>query len=328
MQTPFVAHPLYRRWGIWDAEPPRWMRAERISRIRQVMSRYDRPIYLGIGFALVLLILLTNLQVFLMIAIVLPIALMLATLPIVILLSGSTYGLASSLLIGTTVVHEKSQGRYDLLGLTPYGFEGAMWALCSLTIQANHFLRTLRYYLQGIYWMLLSLVIIPLILLGSYFLISWRADLYPTVEFLLLSLLVVLGILVDFMQSAIIGSLLGMIASTYAQTQSQLRNTVLLSFPMVQIASYLLVSICVLGIYAPVLNSLDLQSWLLFGTMSLLTFYLVREVLVVGLWVLLTERLIADLEDMDRYTHVGLGKYSAYRAFFNLFVKIFNSRVT
>lgn len=300
LMQPFVAHPLFRRWGVW--QPPT---------TTGPAARAQRWLSLHQGWIMGTLVVVTLASAMLFgpwrtlwALVVIPFALLLALIPLLLISYGTIYGMLSALSIGSTISNEKVQGRYTLLGVTPYGFEGATWALCSLLIHASYTLRWLRTTAQFLYFLLLFAVGIPLFISLGIYVFQPTPPLADTLRVLGLGFALVILMVVDFIQSADLGSLIGMLVPTYVQTRSDTRNNVIFFFPIVQFGSYVLIALVMVGPFLLAVESGMSLLWPAYG--SLVIFYLVREFIIVGLWCQLARRLNANLNEMDRFTHVGL----------------------
>lgn len=303
---PFVAHPLFQRAGVWTPPTPlnnRW------ERFRQWLIKHELKFFWGLVVLFVVAVLIFGFWQTLLMVIFAPMAIALLLLPFGLLFLGNIYGLMSAFTISATIVNEKVQGRYTLIGLTPYGFEGATWAFCSLVVHANNGLRRVRLFGRVLYTMLITIVAISFINVAVLASLSDSAYLQGIWRDLLTVLVISVILGIEFVQSASVGAILGMLMPAYSMTRFENRNRTLSLFIAVQFGSYLAVALVYLFFVLPLLLLLGWTHLILLSIGFGVTFYIIRELVVIALWRMLAQSLMADLKDLDQLTHVGIQEH-------------------
>lgn len=311
--TPFVAHPLYQRWGVWTPSKLVYQEKNWLGKLQELINRYEKYWLNGLILLVVISAIFVDFWTTLMIVLGAPIILMTFGIPTLLLVGGTIYGLTSALLIGNTIINEKIQQRYELIGLSRYGFEGLIWALCSLSIQRSLFLKRMREYYKGLFFLMMVIFAIPLVMLGSIFIFNPTAIAIDMVTSLILGALGVLFLSVEFVQSSIVGSLIGILAPHYAQSRMDTRNIILSSFIVLQLTAYITIGFFDLLLYPQLF---DWLGWnlsqplyqVVYVVVAIITFYLIREVIIVFLWHRLADIINVELYDIDLITHVGIKK--------------------
>ncbi|MFW5709390.1 MAG: hypothetical protein ACOCX5_04125 [Chloroflexota bacterium] len=309
LMRPFVAHPVYQRRGVWKPDSVASTRGL-LHRLIRFFRRHEGRIYLMLITLIISLMIIFGFWNVFLFLVVVPFVVFLLLLPLGLLLMGFLHGLLSGFAIGDTITNEKLQGRYMLLGLTPYGFEGATWALCSLSIHGHPALRRVRMFARALYFLLLAIVGIPFFYTVLLYIMEPSSMIGSIFRDMTLAALIVLTLASDFLQSTNVGSIIGMLAPTYTRTRTDTRNMIWGMYLAAQASTYLLAAIIVLFVLPGLLGMLGVASPVLLAGGGLLAFVLIREMFVVGLWYLLAAQLNADLEDFDRLTHVGLHSQS------------------
>ncbi len=311
---PFVAHPLFQRWGIWTPPPPliKLRGGSIIQRWRAFYRRYEARLLIGGSLLFVVMVVLVGFWTMLGVLIIIPMIIGAVTIPLVMLFSGTVSGLLTGFAVSDTIINEKLQGRFDLLGLTPYGFAGATWALCSLSLQSNDLLRRVRGVMRVFFSFLIALVTIPLLYTIMLVLASPRSPIGDVLSDMVLILLVVGAMTIDYIQSTSVGALIGMIAPLRSSTRFESRNNVWSSFLVSQVASYL-IAVFLIGFILPnLLATVGITSQLGYVALAVVVFYLIRELVLVLMWQLLAYQLRVELDELDQLTHVGLNNQSGW----------------
>ncbi|GAB4318365.1 MAG: hypothetical protein Kow00117_08490 [Phototrophicales bacterium] len=307
--TPFVAHPLYQRWGVWT--PSDNPTSGIFQKIKHFINNYEFYWFSGIIFLLILLSILTSFWTVITIVFIVPFLLACIMVPFLLLTGGIIYGLTSGLIIGNAIINEKIQGRYELIGLTNYGFEGVIWALCSLSIQRSQLLRQLREAYKVLFFISLIIVVIPLVMVGSISPFNNEAVSLEIVGNLILTMLATSALAIEFIQSSNIGGLLGILVSNYAKTRTDTRNMIIVTFISLQLVVYISIGFLSLLIYPDVFSVLgwDLamaRYQILYASFCLFTFYIIREIIITLLWHRLADITNVELYELDHITHVGI----------------------
>jgi len=296
IHTPFVAHPLYYMRGM-DPVP------EDTQRLTEIMERNTQRIALLVILGVIAAVIHYGPAVLLFIIIGVPISLFLLTVPAVLLLAGTVYGLIAVMAIALTISKERHQGRLELLGATPYGLAGATWALGSIAVQKNILLKRIRNTLHPLHMITTFCVIFMLIL----FMIPYISDpqaIEPrqALSDVLAVLAVIIFAIIDLFQSGNIGSLIGMIVATDTHNTAHIQGRSLTTFLVIHLAGYMLiVGLCVLA--WPVLG---INSDIVYYGLCLFTAYAIREGITLVLWWFLIKTLDANYDELNTIVRIGI----------------------
>lgn len=307
LMTPFVAHPLFQRWGVWEPPVPLAQRKGRWAAVLRFISKHEG---LLVGLTLLLLI---GAMVFwgfwsvFFVIIIVPLIFLVVIVPLLLALAGTLYGLASGIAVSDAIINERRQGRYTLMGLTPYGFEGTNLALCSLAINRSETLRAARWYIRLLYTLLLALFVVPMVNMLIIYLIQPQPWLLDSLLDLSLGWALSALLFVDYTQSTNIANLLGIISPMVNRTRYDVRQFLLGIFLALQIGTYILLAILA-GFALPALLTalgVTIDLWW-YGWPVIVVLFLLREVQTVILWRVLAEQSNTDLDDLDRLARVGI----------------------
>lgn len=306
LMTPFVSHPIYMRWGVWQPKPI----GEATGRWGKIMEFYTKNesgvILWGIAFLFVAIILL-GFSSFIVVVVLTTIAIFVVGFPIILVLSGTIYGLASALNISGAIMNERIQGRYLILGVTPSGFLGASWALCSLSVQNSAVLRQLRAFLASIYSLMVLVMALPLILTTIFYLANSEfPQLYALWSILIVASSFLVWCVVDFFQSACAGSLVGIIAAHHNKTRGQAQNSVLGNFLALQLGMYLVTGFICMFIIPSLFGLIRYPITPFYGYICILVLYVVRELLIITLWHGLAITVDDDVDQLNRLTRIRI----------------------
>lgn len=313
ISTPFVAHPIYWQRGIWKPRPVRppttvWLK------IGRDVNRY-LEFWLAVLIVVNIIIAVTispTLPVMIFLGI--PIILMFALPPLYLLTVGSLYGLSCALAISDSIAIEKQQGRYALMGLTPHGIVGATWALGTLVQNTNELLRWMRNVLTLIYMAIGGLIGLPLLVVMFTYLTSLNpiTATNDPFAFSLLNLTIILCMpMIDYVQSTNVGCLIGMIAPTLTFGRANTRGYTLFIFLSVQFGVYLVAALLCFVIWPRAYVMMGWSLNLSYSVVCVATFYLLRELVTIILWVYLAHCLETDLAEMNDATNVQIKSFDA-----------------
>ena len=296
VHKPFVAHPLYWMRGLWIAPYDTEFIVKKIEKRARSVS-----ILVGI-FALFLLVQ-YGVGTFTLFVLGLPALVIIFGIPLGILIIGSIYGFVSASVATLTISREHNLGRFTLLGTTPYGRAGATWALGSIAIQKNEFLRRVRDVMPPVYFATFFLILFPLSLLGFGALLnSSNSELQGNFTSIFMIFTLSLFSLTDLIQSASIGALIGMIVPiTVNQTSSAYAITIL-AYLVSQVFIYLISA----AIWILVWPQFGVSQGIKFYLAGLCTIILFRDVYLRILWQLFNWRLGADFGELDMIVHINV----------------------
>jgi len=306
LMTPFVSHPLYMRRGVWQPPPPP-DQANRWGKLMYFYSANEVRIIWGILGLLVLGTVVIGFNNVILIIVIISIGTLSLIFPLLFALSGTLYGLLSALTIGSAIINERLQGRYMILGVTPSGFLGAAWALCSLSIQNSRLLRQLRSILTSIYGVSLLMLVLPFLLVTVIYLGNSRmSQVYDIWSILVIAFSVMLFFIVDFFQSACVGGLLGIIAPHHSKTRANTNNSIISNFLVLQMSVYLITSFSCFFIIPTLFNMIDYPITPFYGYICVIVLYAIREILIIALWHGLAITIDDDVVQLNRLTRIKI----------------------
>jgi small neutral amino acid transporter SnatA (MarC family) len=140
-----------------------------------------------------------------------------------VILAGTTSGWAAGTRIASLIYREKSKRRYDLLLLTPPGVLGVHWALVTRTMRDQPVLRWMRWVPAGFYLMV-GFPVLGLLITAGLTSIFWffgdqRSILLNNMLQLVWLLTVMALLYSDYVQSVVLGVLIGILIPTYAEAE-------------------------------------------------------------------------------------------------------------
>lgn len=138
-----------------------------------------------------------------------------------IVLAGTASGWAAASHIASQIHREKARHRYDLLLLTPPGVLGVHWAMVTRTMRDQPVLRWMRWLPAGFYLMIgfpVLALLVTAILTSVFWLFGGDRGVMLNNILQLLWLTGVLALLYsDYIQSVVLGVLVGILIPTYAE---------------------------------------------------------------------------------------------------------------
>jgi hypothetical protein len=216
---------------------------------------------------------------------------------ILMMFSGTFYGLVWSAMVSGTIAVEREYRMYDLLCLSPSGSLGISWAICTACLHRN---QTFAQVNSQEAWSIRVILFIPLVISAN--ILMGRAFSNPgniTIIWLIAFLTV---FYLDHVQSIIFGSLLGVLAPHYAPNRFDSRIWACIGFMLVQAISYLLLLLTGVFILPTLFQTVGVHGWyaeLSLPVFSVAVFYLLREGIIMRLWRVLTEQLNAAPTELD-----------------------------
>ncbi len=216
---------------------------------------------------------------------------------ILMVLSGTFYGLIWASSISGKLALEQHYGMYDLLCLSPAGTVGAAWAICTGCLHRNSAFTHIN---SQETWSIRIILFIPLIISGNVIFGHLFAS-TGVMPFIWLGTFLIIFYL-DHTQSIILGSLCGVLAPYYAPGRFDTRIWACSAFLAAQAATYLLMFI-ISGIALPgVYNAFGLSGWqidLSLPLATIATFYFSRDALMRYLWRALESQWNAAPTELD-----------------------------
>jgi len=220
------------------------------------------------------------------------------------LVSSTCYGVLFSLRTSSMIFTRRQQGSYDLIRLTPGGAWQAFWGVCAGSVHRNGDLDRLTHYLRRIITVLLTMGLFTMI----------ASLILPTedlkIEFLSMAIVLftVIGLMMlEFSQSSVLSTLIGMTFAIYGRTTVDARIGSLVGFLTIQLTTYMTAGVLALSFLYPRLMGADISPILmvLVGCASVLVYVAaLREAMMVVLWRLISRGLNAAGDDMNELLYL------------------------
>ncbi len=196
----------------------------------------------------------------------------------------SVYVVAWAMNIGDAIIREQERHTYDLLCVSPPGALGVNWTICVAVLHRNDALGWLGV-LRKLVAALLLIIFLSILLTTAFR--QLVPDVFQVLRLALDMAALAVVSYTDHVQSAVLGSLVGMLAPVYSRTRfdaTVLAGGLFLAF---QIMTLLAALVILPGLYRGSL------------LLTLLVFYLTREVFIVVLWRVLAYCLNADSAEFN-----------------------------
>jgi hypothetical protein len=216
---------------------------------------------------------------------------------ILMILSGTLYGMIWSIIVSGTIAIEREYRMYDLLCLSPSGKLGISWAICMGCLHRN---RTFEHVNSQESWSIRIILFIPLVISANVLLGRMFSNPGSITAIWLVAFLIVFYL--DHVQSIIFGSLLGVLAPHYASNRFDSRLWACTGFLLVQCSSYLALFVTSAFLLPTLYKAVGIGGWyadISLPILSVAAFYFLREVIMARLWHLLIEQLNAAPIDLD-----------------------------
>jgi hypothetical protein len=220
-------------------------------------------------------------------------------------LSNTIYSIAWAAGVSSAIAKEQELETYDLLCLQPTGAFGVGWALCTGNLHRNSFFKALRFLMPVIS---ISAIVSLVIALGiSLFLALSQPGFGQTettqllVTIIYAIVLAVAFLYIDYVQSAVMANLIGMITPTYVPNRLYARLWAVSGFLLLQMTVYLLtiiVGFIILPVLFTTLTPDNVHISILLSVIRLLWFYVLREITIFALWNLLVRRFNASAGEL------------------------------
>lgn len=212
--------------------------------------------------------------------------------------SSTSYGILWAIRTSAMVSIRRQEGSYDLIRIAPGGAWQAFWGVCAGCVHRNGDLDRLEVYTRRILTMLLTLAIFTFI--AGLLLPTERlqSELITTS----LVLFTVIGMtMLEFVQSPILSTLIGMTCAVYSRTTTDTRIGAFIGYLTVQILTYLTSAVLLTSFIIPTIELADMSqvTGVLFGCLWLVTYFIAfREIMLFALWRLISRRLNTDVTEM------------------------------
>jgi hypothetical protein len=224
--------------------------------------------------------------------------LLLFFLPLLLAFAGITYGIDCALRVGNSIARAYENETFDVLSLSPPGQMGITWALCTSSLYRHRDFDRLRDVMRSA----IAFTFISLILIDAFISTinpsGFKPTLSPSVIVVMfhwtaLSLIMV-AIYVEYFQSAVLGSLVGMFVPTFARTRLDTGVLTFGGFLLLQMMVYFLTMLVGFGVLPVFINQTRLIGPLTevgLNAVRLMIFFSLREALISILWYVLVQRL-------------------------------------
>lgn len=305
LRKPFVAHPIYQLRGVWKWQPPR--RSLWYSWLQHFLDTHQAAVGLVTLALAILITMMLGPAPLLILFFGVPFLLLFVGLPLLLASVGTFYGMAAAMMVSDAIANEQLQGRYVLLGATPYGLVGATWALCSLEFHRHEMMTQIRSTLSSIYIMLMTFMGFPMVFTLLLFVLS-PSDPNSQTHFsgMLRSVIFALIPAVDYIQSTNMGCLIGMIVPMHTTGRANARALAMGIFLAVQFGAYMLVVfLCFVALPSVFIQ----QGWelnVIFDFFRFAILYICRDMVILILWVVLAHSLDSHLDELEAVTKVGV----------------------
>lgn len=289
LSKPPRLHPLYRRTQV-PRQPDGWLR-----QAGDLLAPYVPLAYLFIGMALCCT--LSSHAVGLI-----------AGIAVVVLFNGTLYATRWGSRTAKEIALARESGEWELLCLIPQGAVGAAWAIATgVSHRENAFERLYRRHV-GVLAVLLAVFVLmlPCSLLDYKQAQSFeRPDVLVTYGYLLAALLVSY---IDFLQSAVLGSLTGILGGLQTNSPVDAQLWAGGVFLALQTAIYALIIVVCFGLLPPIPSEMTGAQLLIEGLLLLVRLALfigLREAIIAFVWRLVARRLQTTTGDLVALRQAG-----------------------
>lgn len=223
-------------------------------------------------------------------------------IPLLIPAVGTYFALSNALKTGNMLTREHRSRRYELLATSPIGIGGTHWFIATTVCTTNEGLKQLTDVARAIYvFMFIGTAIVifqrPLLQLNHAPLNALAESVLTVLPFVIILVL----IFVDFIQSNVLGCIIGMLVPIHVQHEIEAGGLILGGFLLAQIIFYIFVGIGIFAIwsYISTLRE-DFGNTLIIGTLGISVLFIIREFLIMQLWRYLVEALDTDMAELKR----------------------------
>jgi hypothetical protein len=224
-----------------------------------------------------------------------------------VLLNGSFFGLTWSIAISRTVVREQELGTHDLLSVSPVGALGARWLIGTGCLYRNRALPQANGIVRAILIIgFATLMVVALIMLLNIDPARSRSiantERAQAMSMLIAATALIAALYIDHVQSVVLGSVIGMLAPSYANQRLDAIVWAAGLFLVLQVATYLifwLAGMILLPVLLDKLQFTGIYAEISTSILRLAFFYFLRERLITLLWHLLVQELNADTLELD-----------------------------
>ncbi len=231
-------------------------------------------------------------------------------LPFVALLtvtSAFVYGIRCAVQTSGNIANERERKTYDLLCVLPQGQFGINWSVCATHIRRYENFETFRQIFRGLTYLLIIgvvlLIAIILMNLGDTPSSTRNYDgVYSVIQNGTHLIAISIGLYLNFMQSVVVGSLIGIIVPTYTENRLDAQMYSVMGFMTIQVFVYALSLFLSLMVAPLLILNLQLTVWLETGTQAwtlLIIFGMITEILTRILWIHARHRLHPESSEIQ-----------------------------
>ncbi len=206
-------------------------------------------------------------------------------------------GIALAPGISRTIIRVQEEGAYDLLCMTPGGAIHINWLIATGFIhhaaQRPSKIHGVGAWVKLIGWLVLSGTLLWLTGLGQ---IPFLRVIYGV---MIMVAVVAIFVYVNNVQSLLLAGLVGMLIPTYVQRSYDAHFWALTSIITIQIVTYTLTTIVLIGFNLWLGRRPLLAIIASIAVLTLATLYVLREIVIAGLWYLLLRRLQVTAHDVQ-----------------------------
>ncbi len=238
-------------------------------------------------------------------------SLLLFLMPIVLFITGIVYGLDCALRVSHAIVQEHENDTFQLLSLSPPGPLGTSWTVCTSSLYRNREFAQLHMIVKSsiMVAVVITSLLGVLVLIGQSSTFSrYEQPVLPTVAILanLTGLFIVMY--AEYVQSALLGCLIGMLIPTYVESTLDAGLYAFSVFLLIQTGVYFLAALIGFTVLPILYQAAGFYGELADISLAVLrvgAFILIREGIVQLVWRQLVNRLNAQPSEFDYVMHAA-----------------------
>jgi hypothetical protein len=230
---------------------------------------------------------------------------LLILMPLILMFIGITYGMDCAIRVGNLIAREHERDTFNLLSLSPSGALGTSWAMCTSSLHRNRDFDRLYEIVRGTLMVagigIFTLAVLVMAVNSDTF-TRFPQPALPTFAHGAVLLMVMAAVYIEYVQSTVLGSLIGMVVPTYTQNRLDTSIYTFGIFALLQVSTYLLTYMVGFIVLPPIWERLAIdRNYLEIGLTGarLFIFFAVREIILTILWRRLVERLNAYPSELD-----------------------------
>ncbi len=232
-------------------------------------------------------------------------------MPFFLLIIGISYGVDCALRVSTTIAKEHEDRTFDLLSLAPTGIWGTNWALATSSLYRNRDFDRLFSIIRAA--LATALVLTCIVTLIAVMSVSptrptrlpqpGNMDIVMRVAADFLGVVALIAaIYVEYVQSTVLGSVVGLFIPTYAHNRLDASLWSFGVFLLLQVSTYALAWFVGFNLLPGVYERLQINGWSANFSLPVLrvaVFFLLREAIIAALWRGLVQRLNVQVSEVE-----------------------------